>query len=383
MCLLLLGLLGLGLAHAAATCAPPPRRPVHSFWGARVRGGQDSTPTPPPPPPLTPAHPVNASGVAGPGLLVAPAQRREEAPRPANANPNPNAIPPVELTEEERALLAAVAAVETVDDVLGLVAKLPAVRACPDFHLRIDKAGPGDASVAAAALRRLGKLTAGAGRSEAERAAVRARVVGDRRLEQLLECVQCQVGALGPAEASCALFGLAALRVGEEGDELLGGLLASAAAAMEEDRWPGLQPSEAVTLAVALSNVVAFLPPRPPSQLLPLLEALEGRLTSDAPLLSAHDISRLAGALAAMGRGSQGAGPARSQTRQKRQRQQVLNHGPLLRLMGEIVRRHPQSFPPRDLAVVADALASLGYVNATVRAGVAAACAGRIAVRAS
>ncbi len=131
----------------------------------------------------------------------------------------------------------------------------------------------------------------------------------------------------------------------------------------------------------ALAHVVAFLPPIPPSQLLPLLEALEARLAMDAPLLTPHDLSRLAGALAAMGR---------QQQQQQQQQQQPaakagagagaggLIQGPLLRLMAEIVRRHPQSFPPRDLVAVADALASLATGNATVRAGVAGAISGRL-----
>ena len=113
------------------------------------------------------------------------------------------------VTEEttidpEDTCLADIVDASSVQRVLNAIGRIPALRNAVDSHMRITSARPADACLAAAAIHRLATL-------EGQDGNVSARVLRDRRFEQLMEILECRHESLGAHVIYQVIEGLARL----------------------------------------------------------------------------------------------------------------------------------------------------------------------------
>lgn len=87
-----------------------------------------------------------------------------------------------QLSPLEKEVLTALEASPTVDKLLLVVSRVPAIHECPDYHLKITNAGVGDAKLACIAVARLANLSTCTADIDF--------VTADRRFGQLLECIR-------------------------------------------------------------------------------------------------------------------------------------------------------------------------------------------------
>ena len=88
---------------------------------------------------------------------------------------------PLPLTDQDREVLELICSTDSWDRTLIAIANIPAIKNCPEFHMKITKAIRADSFLAATALGRLARQV----KTEAEA----EKIIGDRRFGQLLECL--------------------------------------------------------------------------------------------------------------------------------------------------------------------------------------------------
>ena len=245
----------------------------------------------------------------------------------------------------DQSLLQSIAMEEDLHRVLNAVGRIPALRDAVDSRMRITKANAPDVLLAAAAISKFASLEAG--EAGGQGGGVSARVVKDRRFEQLIEVIECRHESLGPQAIYQVIEGLARLDYYPKG--LLTLLEARALSILDDatDATSTVQDKAWLFYSFGYAQVVFKYDARQ------VMAATGKALRSPDARLDELDTAALANLVWAV-----------SATRSSGGRDEIDDYDLVTRLTGEVAHKS-DLLSVRDAVKTAWSLSSVGHLNTT------------------